>query len=107
MRNWLSFLGWPILCGILAGLLIAVWPGRNATPGGDSAAPYSYADAVQRASPAVVNIYTAKKVRTPLSALSADPFFRHFLNSSVRGREGTARCREASAPASSFLPTAT
>ncbi len=84
MRKWLNFLGWPTLCGILAGLLIALWLGGWTNPAGDNSAaansPHSYADAVQRASPAVVNIYTSKKVRTPLNILTRDPFFRHFFN---------------------------
>jgi len=86
MRKWLNFLGWPTLCGILAGVLIALWLGTNQPEEGinhsatSTAGPYSYADAVQRASPSVVNIYTSKKVRTPLNPLSADPFFRHFFN---------------------------
>ncbi len=80
MRKWLNFLGWPTLCGILAGLLIATWLGRDQNGAGSG--PSSYADAVQRASPAVVNIYTSRKVRTPISALANDPFFRLFFNRS-------------------------
>jgi serine protease DegS len=81
MRNWLSFLGWPTVCGILAGLLLANWLDEG-TDGTASATggPYSYADAVQRASPAVVNIYTTKRVRTPLNPLAGDPFFRLFFD---------------------------
>ena len=80
----LRFFGWPLLCGILAGLLIVAYlpgdaPARTASaPAGG--AVNSYADAVSRAAPAVVNIYTSKTVRTPLNPLLADPFFRHFFN---------------------------
>ncbi len=83
MRRWLSFLGWPTLCGILAGLLLAIWPGDDNEGQGNrttGSGPYSYADAVQRASPAVVNIYTTKRVRTPLNPLAGDPFFNLFFN---------------------------
>nr|VFJ78358.1 MAG: serine protease DegS [Candidatus Kentron sp. FW] len=39
----------------------------------------SYADAVASASPAVVNIHTAKVVTQRVSPLFDDPFFRHFF----------------------------
>jgi serine protease DegS len=82
----LRFFGWPLLCGILAGLVIVAYlpAGAPARPG-DAAATAgggvrSYADAVSRAAPAVVNIYTSKTVRTPFNPLLSDPFFRHFFN---------------------------
>jgi len=84
MNKLLRFLGWPTLCGILAGVLIATYmPHPQApTPSGASHAgdPYSYADAVSHAAPAVVNIYTSKKVRTPLNPMMEDPLLRHFFN---------------------------
>ena len=82
MRNLLRFLGWPTLCGILAGLLIATyWPGvgSNALFRREGA-PLSYADAVNLAAPAVVNIYTSKTVRNPTNPLLADPLLRRFFN---------------------------
>ena len=39
----------------------------------------TYADAVKRAVPAVVNIYTTKEVRAPNSPFGDDPVFRHFF----------------------------
>ncbi len=80
----LRFLGWPIVCGALAGLLIVqLWqhPGTTATTPTTAAAtaPYSYADAVNVAAPAVVNIYTAKTVRMNVNPLLNDPFMRRFF----------------------------
>lgn len=84
MNKLLRFLGWPTLCGILAGVLIATYlPHSESTAPvatTRSGAPYSYADAVSRAAPAVVNIYTSKTVRTPLNPMLEDPVLRHFFN---------------------------
>ncbi len=41
----------------------------------------SYSDAVERATPAVVNIFTAKRVVTGRHPLAADPLFQPFFNS--------------------------
>jgi serine protease DegS len=73
----LQGMGWPVAVGLMAALLIiqtlhyrdlAKRSPALATP----AAPVSYADAVRRATPAVVNIYTRTVVRDPL----AMPFFQ-------------------------------
>lgn len=75
LRNWI----WPALCGVLLALLILHYyphwlgmPERNTTVVPVISAddivreqpatqgPYSYSDAVQRAAPAVANIYTSK-----------------------------------------------
>src|SRR6266571_167947 len=42
-------------------------------------APASYYDAVQHATPSVVNIFTSKEVRTPRHPLLNDPIFRRFF----------------------------
>ncbi len=39
----------------------------------------SYSDAVRRATPAVVNIFTSKEVKTPQHPFLSDPLFRHFF----------------------------
>jgi serine protease DegQ len=39
----------------------------------------SYSDAVRRAQPAVVNIFTSKEIKTPRNPLLNDPLFRHFF----------------------------
>jgi len=43
------------------------------------AATSSYAEAVKRAVPAVVNIFTTKEMRVPNSPFGDDPIFRHFF----------------------------
>jgi Do/DeqQ family serine protease len=45
--------------------------------------PVSYAEAVNRAAPAVVNVFTSKRVRGRSSPLLNDPFFRHFFGDDV------------------------
>ena len=42
-------------------------------------APASYYDAVQRATPSVVNIFTSKEIRAPRHPLLNDPIFRRFF----------------------------
>ncbi|WNO08543.1 trypsin-like peptidase domain-containing protein [Teredinibacter sp. KSP-S5-2] len=44
--------------------------------------PSSYADAVDNASPSVVNLYARKQVRQRRHPLFNDPVFRHFFNNS-------------------------
>jgi serine protease DegS len=84
--RWLS---WPVLCGLLTAVIILDHlPGLlNPTPflpaGDDGQAPVhrnSFSDAVQRAAPTVVNIYTEKIVREKVPAIFSDPFFGKFLN---------------------------
>nr|VFK66464.1 MAG: serine protease DegS [Candidatus Kentron sp. UNK]VFK72047.1 MAG: serine protease DegS [Candidatus Kentron sp. UNK] len=55
----------------------------------------SYADAVASASPAVVNIHTAKVVRTRrrISPLFDDPFFRHFFGDVFGGHNTRKRVK--------------
>ncbi len=83
MRNLWRFLGWPALCGILAGLLILTYM-EPAALGNlfarSHVAADSYADAVSRAAPAVVNIYTSKTVRNQNMPLLDDPLARRFFN---------------------------
>src|SRR5215212_5394018 len=55
-------------------VLQAVTPGPAGTSGSGS-----YADAVQRATPSVVNIFTSKEVRSPRHPLLNDPIFRRFF----------------------------
>jgi serine protease DegQ len=104
-RLWLIFAQTVTVClGIL--FLVATlrpqWlpggtPGVGTPPAASApaavagAAPSSYAAAVARAAPSVVNIYTAKHVDVPLVPLPADPRLEQFL----RGLPGFTR-REAS-----------
>lgn len=45
----------------------------------------SYADAVERAMPAVVSIYTTKEISVEMHPLFQDPFFRHFFGDPSQG----------------------
>lgn len=90
----LSFLGWPILTGILAAVLILqLKPDLLGTGGptveirqADSRAsslsgPFSYADAVDQAAPAVVNIYTRTRVKDGENTQDDNSIYRHYFNS--------------------------
>ena len=70
---------WPAVAGLLAALLILdrwVLPQYREAGAGEVV---SYADAVRRATPAVVNIYTAKLVTSQRNPLLEDGFFRSFV----------------------------
>ena len=87
---------WPVITGILIALLvIREFPELTGRTGGvelnivDNSAllsqipaegPASYASAVERAAPAVVNIYTTTIVETRAHPLARDPLFRNFFN---------------------------
>ena len=51
----------------------------TASPSGETRFSGSFRDAVNRAQPAVVNIFTSKLVKTPRHPLMDDPMFRHFF----------------------------
>lgn len=102
MRKF-NFLFWPVLSGILvAVLLLQLFPdllnGDNGTIEfheitrdtrvSPAQGPVSYAQAVESAAPAVVNIYTRTVVRQNVHPLFNDPFFRNFFDSeSIPQRE--------------------
>ena len=76
----LKFLVWPAIAGLLAALLILdrwVLPAAGGGGAYDSGV-VSYANAVRSASPAVVNIYTAKLVNSNPNPLLQDRNFRRF-----------------------------
>jgi serine protease DegS len=91
LSQFINYVRWPMLTGVLAAL---VWlqlfpnhtphwsskPFSSSTPL-TSKAVASYAEAVKHASPAVVNIFTRKRVNRMNNRLITDPFFRHFYNS--------------------------
>jgi Do/DeqQ family serine protease len=52
---------------------------QAATSPGVPARAASYSDAVRKAVPAVVNIFTSKAIKTPRHPLLDDPLFRHFF----------------------------
>ncbi len=95
-RLWLIFAQTATVClGVLfvVSTLKPEWlPARGAFPGSgvvavqtapDQAAGVhranSYNDAVRKATPSVVNIFTSKEVRTPRNPLLNDPLFRRFF----------------------------
>ncbi len=64
-------------------LLTADASGERSHGNGEAAlgeGPVSYARAVERAAPAVVNVYTTKRVQTRPHPLVEDPFFRRFFS---------------------------
>jgi serine protease DegS len=79
---------WPALAGLLAALLILdrwVLDGSVIAGGPQEfAEPASYARAVRRATPSVVNIYTAKLVTAESSPLLEDSFFRRYSPSGAQ-----------------------
>lgn len=89
LQSLLQYIGWPTAAGIIIALLaLLVFPQlRNQhapTPVTNSGnyGPVSYADAVSRAAPAVVNIYTEKKVLQRAPSYYNNPYYRHFYNNS-------------------------
>jgi len=80
-----QLVSWPVVAGLLAGLLAAQWYlQHDATPITAAASAHnreSYADAVARSAPAVVNIYTSKIVQRESNPLENDPVFRRFFGS--------------------------
>ena len=77
---------WPILTGIMLAALLLL----SRAPSPAKATPFisSYADAVQIALPAVVNIYTSRTVPAGNHPLLKDPAFKRFLsNNDIRQRD--------------------
>ena len=62
---------------------------QAATLPGATARAASYSDAVRKAVPAVVNIFTSKAIKTPRHPFLNDPLFRHFFGN--RLEEGPQR----------------
>ena len=92
LRRTTVFLFRSLTIGLAVAFLISLWKPelfsfrRNVveiieqSPGATRAAgPVSYADAVSRAAPAVVNIATRKVIEEQSNPLLEDPFFRHFF----------------------------
>lgn len=95
----LTFLMWPIVFGVLAAfVLLKLFPGalgpqitrvelvesstqpQPVLPSANGMGQVSYADAVNKAAPAVVNIYTRTLVPQAEHPLYNDPFFRRFFD---------------------------
>ncbi|MDR7091804.1 MULTISPECIES: trypsin-like peptidase domain-containing protein [Cellvibrio] len=91
LQRLLQFVGWPITAGVIIALLaLLLFPqlrgSQQPTPlntnNNLNTGVVSYADAVNRAAPAVVNVYTEKRVVQRNQNLSNNPFFRHLYNNS-------------------------
>jgi len=93
--RFLRYIGWPTISGLLAaGVILLLFPeilnrdtdqvvtDELAPDSNNWSGPASYASAVKRASPSVVNIYTQKELLRARHPLLDDPFFRRFFNSS-------------------------
>ncbi len=80
MTDSLRFMIWPAIAGLLAALLIldrwVLVP--KPEPVSDDGATASYATAVRSATPAVVNIYTAKLIPTRSNPLRDEMLYRRF-----------------------------
>ena len=74
--EWLPAKGGP---GPAPGAVPGVAVLQQAAPAAAGTRPDSYHDAVRKAMPAVVNIFTSKEVRTPRHPLLNDPLFRRFF----------------------------
>lgn len=96
MPRFFKDYGWPLTVGLLlALLLIERFPHWVGLPSADlhvqqapvytsaESGPESYANAVNRASPAVANLYTAKVVSNPLPQLYSNPEFRRFFGDNL------------------------
>ncbi|MCK9989741.1 MAG: Do family serine endopeptidase [Rugosibacter sp.] len=89
--EWLT--GWPTLVAVSSipspAISITEAPANHAR-GTDSSG--SYANAAQKAVPAVVHIYTSQTIKVPRHPLENDPVFRHFfgdrLGESAQRRSG-------------------
>lgn len=93
MRRLASFFIYPLIVGILVAIiLLFTFPQLLSTDSSTAdqtstsrttLAPASYSSAIKKASPAVVNIFSNRLVREPLSPywneLYNDPFFRQFF----------------------------
>lgn len=87
---------WPTLVGVIIALsVLKLFPdllsaknyqveliqnNSSTRPSGQSG-PFSYADAVEKAAPSVVNIYTRTVIKQKIHPLFSDPFFRDFFDS--------------------------
>ncbi|MGH1472402.1 MAG: trypsin-like peptidase domain-containing protein [Cellvibrionaceae bacterium] len=101
IKNIISFSGWPIAIGLMFALAVLFlmpvdekkqtsqttipekisnsFSGDNLHPNNTNlSGPISYSQAVKRAAPAVVNIYTTKP--RPRNPLLDDPIFRQYFN---------------------------
>ena len=91
LKRLLQFAGWPTAAGVIIALLaMLVFPQlrgqhtnvNQSVATNEDVGPVSYADAVSRAAPAVVNIYTAKKVIQRDPNYNNNPYYRRLYKNS-------------------------
>jgi serine protease DegS len=87
LQRLLQFIGWPVVAGLLiATLALLLFPQLrpdttdNIPPRTNITSPVSYSEAVSKAAPSVVNIYTSKIVQRRNQSLSDNPLYRHLFN---------------------------
>ena len=93
--NGLASWGWPVALGLIIGLLaLLVFPDLRSPQLRHAAGiaelqqrQVSYADAVDRAAPAVVNIYTRKMQERRRHPLADHPFYRRFFQNSSQPQQ--------------------
>lgn len=96
MQRWFKIYAWPLVVGLLFALLIIErFPHWVGLPSADlhiqeaphytsvTSGPESYANAVNQASPAVANLYTAKVVSKQLPSVYSDPELRRFFGDNL------------------------
>ena len=92
LKKVIDYLAWPVACGLIIALCFLIFSKQlspllkpalaNVTNNLPGTGPVSYADAVKRTAPAVVNIFTQRRVPNQTNPLVNDPLFRHFYNNS-------------------------
>jgi serine protease DegS len=91
LQRLLQFIGWPVVAGLLIAVLALLLfpqlrpqatqiPANQSTIANSAYGPISYSDAVSRAAPAVVNIYTTKIVQRRYQSMTGNPLYRHLFN---------------------------
>lgn len=97
LKATIDFLQLPVITGlVVAALLLFIFPEfrGNSSHTGDLAGPgwsgpVSYAKAVKKAAPSVVNIYTKTKVKRTVHPLSRHPFFKRLYRQQPDRVEGS------------------
>lgn len=93
IQRLLNLYAWPVAAGVIIALLaLLLFPqlrhkpldtaSAQTAPANSFNGPVSYADAVSRAAPAVVNIYTEKRVKDRYQDFRNNPIYRHLYNNS-------------------------
>ena len=97
-KTVLEFIRLPVLTGLaVAGLLLLIFPefrGSDHSTNQETvelgwAGPVSYAQAVKKAAPSVVNIYTKTQVKRSVHPLSRHPFFKRLYLQQPKRVEGS------------------